>query len=116
MPCRCFGAGCALLIVLSEVADTARVSNDAVLYDGLAFQLQGTNEDIVLYCDPADAEKREPHRDMKLRGFNFELNNARVGYKHSYATDIIRADECIVGGEALSLQGEGQKLRGPLGL
>ncbi|XP_049511993.1 uncharacterized protein LOC125940213 [Dermacentor silvarum] len=76
---------------------------------------RGTSEKVSLFCLPSDADEREKWKRAIPRqeagGFTFDSQHVRVCEKHFDATDVVRSDEFVVKGDAVSLQREKVMLR-----
>ncbi|KAG0411943.1 hypothetical protein HPB47_010917, partial [Ixodes persulcatus] len=70
----------------------------------------GTTEKVSLFCLPIDRVQPEKWKRaipwQETGGFTFDSKYVQVREKHSDATDIIRADECVVKDDAVSIQRE----------
>lgn len=69
----------------------------------------------VSFCLPSDADEREKWKRAIPRqeagGFTFDSQHVRACEKHFDTTDVVRSDEFVVKGDAMSLQREKAKLR-----
>lgn len=81
---------------------------------GCCSDYRGTSEKVS-FCLPSDADEREKWKcaipRQEAGGFTFDSQHVRVCEKHFDATDVVRSDEFVVKGDAVSLQREKAKLR-----